>query len=66
MCPQDLVQYWRTDFNWGKQQRWLNTHFHNFKMEVLMPGLPLCRCPATSCSGHYLTVEQRCHVNNAG
>ena len=48
---QDLVQYWRTDFNWGKQQRWLNTHFHNFKMEVLIFGRLLCCCPATGCSG---------------
>ena len=49
------MQYWRTDFNWTKQQRWLNTHFHNFKMEVLYEFSP-----------HWARLTAPCLMNTAG
>ncbi|KAK9843307.1 hypothetical protein WJX74_010106 [Apatococcus lobatus] len=29
-----LLEYWQNDFNWPKQQEWLNSHFMHYKLEV--------------------------------
>ncbi|KAK9810911.1 hypothetical protein WJX73_007650 [Symbiochloris irregularis] len=30
----DLLHYWRTKFDWKAQERWLNTHYHNYKLRL--------------------------------
>ena len=31
---QELLQYWRTQFNWHAQVAWLNEHFRHFKLPI--------------------------------
>ncbi len=31
---QELTDYWKSGFDWPKQQAWMNSHFNNFKMQV--------------------------------
>ncbi len=31
---QDLLAYWRSGYNWPKQEAWLNSHFRHFKLRV--------------------------------
>lgn len=31
---QELIEYWRTDFDWTVQQSWLNSHFRHFQLRI--------------------------------
>ena len=31
---QELIEYWRTGFDWPKQQSWLNSHFRHFQLRI--------------------------------